>query len=339
MKATTASIASIAVVATLVTTASAQPSPEPSEPEATPIESAGTPIPEVAAPEEVGAEQIIEREPDGTAIIEVRRLTPVLPQTTPEGPQNAYQLYWELDIPVLIAGASLAAARFFREGSGLGRAPCLFDVDETTGDVTARDQCDPDELNGFDRLTAGRYSPMWGTISDVAALTLIAAPIPVLWADEGFLPMLNDMVVVYQSALLAVAFSGMATLTSGRARPFVYGQEAPVETRTSGNGALSYISSHTSGAFALATSLFWTLERRRGMDGVTWAVFLIGEGTAALVATSRVLAGSHFPTDVLVGALVGMGMGTLVPTLHGSPVRVSASASDKHAQAGFEVAF
>jgi membrane-associated phospholipid phosphatase len=119
----------------------------------------------------------------------------------------------------------------------------------------------------------------------------------------------------------------------------VYGQEAPVDVRTSGNGALSYISSHTSGAFALATSLFWTVERRRGMDAVTWSVLLLGGGTAALVGTARVLAGSHFPTDVLIGALVGMGMGTLVPTLHGSPVRVTASASDKHAQAGFELAF
>lgn len=60
-------------------------------------------------------------------------------------------------------------------------------------------------------MFAGRYSPMWGTVSDIAALTLIAAPIPVLWADEGFLPMLNDMVVVYQSALLAGPPDGRLT--------------------------------------------------------------------------------------------------------------------------------
>jgi membrane-associated phospholipid phosphatase len=119
----------------------------------------------------------------------------------------------------------------------------------------------------------------------------------------------------------------------------VYGQEAPEELRTSGNGALSYISSHTSFAFAMATATFWTIERRRGSSTLTWAVAALGGATAALVAVARVLAGSHFPTDVIAGALVGIGTGTLVPTLHGSPVRVTGGVGKEHAAAGLEVAF
>ena len=39
---------------------------------------------------------------------------------------------------------------------------------------------------------------------------------------------------------------------------------------------------------------------------------------AALVGTGRVVSGNHFPSDVLVGAIVGTSAGVLVPALHGS---------------------
>ena len=43
---------------------------------------------------------------------------------------------------------------------------------------------------------------------------------------------------------------------------------------------------------------------------------------ASFVATARVLAGMHFATDVIGGAVVGASLGVLVPALHASPVSV-----------------
>src|SRR3569623_334508 len=60
-------------------------------------------------------------------------------------------------------------------------------------------------------------------------------------------------------------------LAAGRPRPFMYGTAAPMSLRESGNGGLSFISSHTSEAFALVTSLYVT-EHRRHPDA-TWPYY------------------------------------------------------------------
>ena len=48
----------------------------------------------------------------------------------------------------------------------------------------------------------------------------------------------------------------------------------------------------------------------------------VGLAAASFVATARVIAGRHFITDSVGGAIVGASVGVLVPALHGSPVRV-----------------
>jgi membrane-associated phospholipid phosphatase len=42
----------------------------------------------------------------------------------------------------------------------------------------------------------------------------------------------------------------------------------------------------------------------------------IGEAIATSVAFLKIKAGYHYPTDVIAGALVGSGVGLLVPVLH-----------------------
>lgn len=296
-----------------------------------------SPVPSEMTPEELVADEVVAENGD-EAIVEVSRTTPVVPEEEGEPPKRAYQLYWELDLPILGAGAALAAARLFRTGEGAPHASCLTQIDDN-GHLVRRTSCDPDEINAFDRLVAGRYDRSWAMVSDIGALSLAIAPPVLLSLHDGLKVGLNDTVVIYESALWAVAFSGIATLGGGRARPFVYGDEAPEDVRTSGNGSLSFVSSHTSVAFALATSTFWTVERRHGGDALTWTVFGLGMSTASLVGVSRVLAGSHFPTDVIAGAVVGMSVGTIVPMLHGTPVRVAASAGPERAEANVSYVF
>jgi membrane-associated phospholipid phosphatase len=52
---------------------------------------------------------------------------------------------------------------------------------------------------------------------------------------------------------------------------------------------------------------------------------------ASLVGIGRVLAGAHFPTDVAAGAAVGIGIGTLIPYLHDSPLTVTPELGSEHA--------
>ncbi|MCA9597305.1 MAG: phosphatase PAP2 family protein [Myxococcales bacterium] len=239
-------------------------------------------------------------------------LTPVVPE--PEAPpKRAYQLYWQLDVPLLVSAGVLSLGRSFRTAKGSAPAYC----------TTTPEGCDKSDLAAWDRPYAGTYEPRWNTVSDLGAGVLLVAPIPLLSADEGFLSALNDSVVVYESTVTAVALSALATLSTSRARPFVYGTSAPESVRKSPDGALSFISGHTTASFALSTSLFWTVERRHHGSAYTWAVFGVGTAVATTVGISRVKAGKHFPSDVVAGALVGASIGTLIPALHDTPVRVT----------------
>jgi len=72
-----------------------------------------------------------------------------------------------------------------------------------------------------------------------------------------------------------------------------------------GQQAASFPSGHASGAFAVAAVLAGEFRGRRW---VPWVAY----GTAGLIALSRVSLDRHFPSDVVVGALIGNSVGRMV---------------------------
>ena len=231
-------------------------------------------------------------------------LTPIRP--SPLNPlQPAFQLYAEVDLPVLGLGLVLGTARLFRSQ----KAYCA-------------PQCDPKELNAFDRSTAGFWSPSWSLASDLGMYGLAAASAALLIADEGALDALNDSVVIAESALTATALSSVLTLAAGRPRPFMYGEKAPLSARESADAGLSFVSSHASVSFAIATSTFIASRRLHPTSRVPILIVGTGAAVATFVASARVMAGKHFITDSIGGSIVGTAVGVLVPSLHGSPVKV-----------------
>lgn len=75
-------------------------------------------------------------------------------------------------------------------------------------------------------------------------------------------------------------------------------------------GTYGFVSSHAANTFALAMFLYLFFRRKIKYFGLlifTWA---------ALVAYSRIYAGVHYPADVAVGAILGMGIGVAVFKLY-----------------------
>jgi len=237
-------------------------------------------------------------------------LTPLVPN--PRNPlRPAFQLYAELDLPVLGIGVVFERARAFRAQTAYC-APL----------------CDPSTVNPVDRVTAGYWSRGWQRASDYGIYAIFVGAGATLFADEGFLPALNDLVVVAETGLAATALATIMTLASSRPRPFMYGEKAPLSARNSADGGLSFLSSHAAIGFGVATSTFMTMRRLHPGSRATWIVMIVGGGVAAFVASARVMGGMHFISDSVGGTVVGVSLGVLIPSLHGSPVAVVPVAAD-----------
>jgi membrane-associated phospholipid phosphatase len=231
-------------------------------------------------------------------------LTPIIP--SPKNPlKPAFQLYAEVDLPILGVGLVFASGRLVHSQTAYC-APL----------------CSPGGLNAIDRTTAGYWSTAWQSASNYGLVAVGASALGLLFADEGVLPALNDGAVVAESALAATAVATLMTLAAGRPRPFLYGTKAPLSERNGSNAGLSYISSHAAVSFAILTSTVVAMRRLHPGSKAPWIVLGVGGAMATFVTAARVFGGMHFITDSVGGAVVGTSVGVLIPSLHGSPVQI-----------------
>ena len=109
---------------------------------------------------------------------------------------------------------------------------------------------------------------------------------------------------IIAAAVLAVTLSDLINhrvLKEIFARPRPCNVLPDVHLITGCSGSLSFPSSHAVNSFTLA-AVFGFYERR---------LWIITAPAASLVAFSRVYLGVHYPADVIVGAMVGIGFGYL----------------------------
>jgi undecaprenyl-diphosphatase len=101
------------------------------------------------------------------------------------------------------------------------------------------------------------------------------------------------------AALIGLGLSQIIGHIWFRERPYV---SHPAHLLIAMSGDPSFPSDHAVGAFALAAPFLFARHRL-----APWLL-----GMAALLAISRVAAGTHYPGDVLAGACLGLAAGWLV---------------------------
>lgn len=217
----------------------------------------------------------------------------------------AYELDLRIDVPVVLV-------------AGLVQLGWAF------SDVLAPPYCAPlctdtNALPFLDRSTAGNYDERWARASDVGLYAVAAGSLATLLIDEGIRHGLNDALVVIEAVFVANATAIISSLATRRPRPLLYGTAAPEDERRKPAAALSFFSGHATTTSAATLATFMTLRRRRPGSWIPWAALAAGLGITAFVSVGRVMAGRHFPTDVLVGTAVGASVGIAVPALHAQP--------------------
>ena len=215
------------------------------------------------------------------------------------------------------AGGGLAFMGWYLHGEGVG-----VGMDEIRA-------LDPASINVFDRGTTQNWSPTWGHRSDQFRMVVMGGAALYLGGEglrAAFDGRADDALtlgaLLGEAALLTAGATYLTKVMVGRRRPFLYNGELSVEERyqiaSSGgdNPTMSFFSGHSSAAFAAATfasSVFQDIHGTSAWSNQVWGSTL---SLAGLTAYGRVKAGVHFPTDVIVGALVGGSIGYLVPRLH-----------------------
>jgi membrane-associated phospholipid phosphatase len=170
---------------------------------------------------------------------------------------------------------------------------------------------DPRRIFGPDRFAVDYSSSAAATASDVFMNASVAMPL-VFFTKKTFT---TDLLMLAESNILCEGITQLSKGIFHRPRPFVYrGDQAGKKL---GRDAFrSFFSGHTSAAFngaVLAGTVY--ARRHTGSRGST-AVWATGLTLAVATGACRVLAGRHFPTDVLAGAAVGSLTGWLIPRLH-----------------------
>lgn len=229
-------------------------------------------------------------------------------QSQPQDPRRgpAYRLELELDLPIVLVSGAVASAFFF--------------VDEAPG-VACAPSCDRSRINFIDRPAAGLYDRRWSMVGDIATASTIVLPLGMVILDEGLADGLNDDLVIAEATLVSSALQVATGFAVARPRPRVYGDDAPLEDRTDANAARSFFSGHVADTVATSTAALRTFQRL-GKPRLGWTVFGVTMAGSTLVGVARVASGAHFPTDVLVGAAAGFGLGLALPALHSSNARL-----------------
>jgi membrane-associated phospholipid phosphatase len=124
--------------------------------------------------------------------------------------------------------------------------------------------------------------------------------IPVVEGTAGLLKkddeLFRNACVTLTAFALNSGITEVLKYTINRARPF---KTYPDITKKSAGGSPSFPSGHTSGAFALATSISLSYPK--------WYIIVPSYAWAGTVGFSRMDLGVHYPSDVLAGAIVGTG--------------------------------
>jgi membrane-associated phospholipid phosphatase len=188
---------------------------------------------------------------------------------------------------------------------------------------------DPSNISwGIDRNTIGNPSTGAYTASNVTVLaTLVGTPVFALLTQpgvHGFGNVVRRPFVLYgESLLLAQAFTQLLKPAINRPRPYTYlpASERPTHSGydvTAEEAFRSMPSGHAATTFAAASYAATDNLLSHPDAGSTEhaAVAAVGGLLAGLTSTLRVEAGQHFPTDIMVGGLIGTASGVSVPLLH-----------------------
>ncbi|RNI33164.1 phosphatase PAP2 family protein [Rufibacter immobilis] len=220
---------------------------------------------------------------------------------------SPYKTSFKVDAPVTVAGMGL---------SGLGLY--LMQQKDPFTDIEA-ENLNRNDVNGFDRFSAGNHSKSAKKASDMVLYSSLAAPALLLF-DKDISQNGGQLLALYVETMsITGTLFTLGSAAFPRARPLTYSKnrnEVPLSELTRANAQNSFFAGHTA---AVSTISFFTAKVFHDYNPDSPARPFVWAGAAivpAAVGYLRLEAGKHFLSDNLIGYGVGAAVGILVPQLH-----------------------
>ena len=219
--------------------------------------------------------------------------------------QQVYNYKNKLDIPITAVGAVFS----------------LYNLDKVNNKSRSTAEeilaLDPDDINGFDRNAAGNFNENAQSASDFFFYTSIPLPLIIMPLDKRMKKDYGRLVLLYTEAM---AFTGIfytsAQQLNDRYRPQAYNTDLSLERRQRGSNKNSFYSGHVA---MVGTSTFFLAKVYHDYypdSPFRWAFWTTAGLATVLTGHLRMKAGSHFPTDVILGGVMGFAAGVLTPHFH-----------------------
>lgn len=215
---------------------------------------------------------------------------------------------YKLDLKREIAIYSLGAGAF-----GFGQITNSNITPLTNLEINALDR---NIIHPFDRSAVNHRDAWAADISNYGVLGLMASPM-LLFSSTSVQKDWVTIACMYGQVMgLGATLPNFTKNTVQRIRPFVYNAENNMNDKMELDAQRSYFSGHTCVAFSSAvfiSSVYSAYYPQSKWKPVVWGGTLLAAST---IGYMRYQSGNHFPTDILVGAAVGAGIGYFVTFLH-----------------------
>jgi len=201
-------------------------------------------------------------------------------------------------------------------GAAIGAAAII--VTTNTDKLTEEEinSLNPQDVNIFDRIAIGPYES--DVPGDILLYSSFLFPLTFLTYDKTREDFGTVALMYGEAVLLNVSINQLVKALTSRDRPFVYDKNSPLKEKYDLEARFAFYSGHTS---MTAVNTFYTAK--------VYSAYISDETTKTLMWTaaalipaitgfSRVNTHNHFPTDVIVGYIVGAAIGYFIPEIHKS---------------------
>jgi hypothetical protein len=210
-----------------------------------------------------------------------------------------------VDIPLVVGGAALDLYNFGQIST------------KNSTSLAKLQSLKISNLDWFDRWAVHPYSHSIDQLSYVPFYVAIPLPLIVFGIDSRMRQDFWKLTYLYGEAMIltGVVYTSSVHWVS-RLRPLTYESASPIEERTSSNSRNSFFAGHVA---LVGTSVFFVAQAYADYhpdSHYKWAFYAGAAAITGLTGYWRNRAGEHFPTDVGLGAVVGVASGLLKPMLH-----------------------